>query len=449
MKNKRYEPNKKNGGIVPECQDKRLLGVETECGWCEECRKKKMNGWRFRLQEQMKWGDQRIGLFVTLSYSEEALEELEKEFKTNDAETIGIKSSRRFFERYRKEYKTMCKHWCVMELGHKNTERLHIHGILFVKDTKRAEELRNGKLEKIWGYGNIYIGDRCNEETVNYVGKYLLKVDTGHKGFTPRILCSPGLGKTYIEREWDKHTIKPEGTIEYIQYSNGAKGSMPRYYRRKRWTDEEREFLTIQRLNKNEGYIGGVKYFNFNSVETQKILQEYREFKKAEGDAKGFPRGWERKKYKTRLTSEWENKIKTKYEDEFNASIRTRKWSERKRYSERVPKKERRNTIADIQHIPQNKYAGTNVFPAFQTGFTSNLDTKRFNNNERTHRSRNENKSGNYSRRLRLYRNNTRENDAIIFHKLDEKKNQDAIKLYIMLNKKPFIDTGNGLHCPF
>ena len=41
IKNKKYVANKKNGGIIPEVEDDRVLYVPVGCGNCIECKKKK------------------------------------------------------------------------------------------------------------------------------------------------------------------------------------------------------------------------------------------------------------------------------------------------------------------------------------------------------------------------------------------------------------------------
>lgn len=43
MPNKRYQPNKSNGGIVPQCKDERLKYIKVPCGHCIDCRKEKAN----------------------------------------------------------------------------------------------------------------------------------------------------------------------------------------------------------------------------------------------------------------------------------------------------------------------------------------------------------------------------------------------------------------------
>ena len=41
IKNRRYVPNKKNGGIPPQCPDERLRYITAACGKCMECRQQK------------------------------------------------------------------------------------------------------------------------------------------------------------------------------------------------------------------------------------------------------------------------------------------------------------------------------------------------------------------------------------------------------------------------
>ena len=55
---------------------------------------------------------------------------------------IATLAVRRFLERWRKKYKKSVRHWLVTELGQKNTEHLHLHGIIW---TDKGEEIN-----KIW-----------------------------------------------------------------------------------------------------------------------------------------------------------------------------------------------------------------------------------------------------------------------------------------------------------
>ena len=107
MLNKKYLPTKKNKGNVPKCYDERLKYVAVGCQQCEECRRKKKNEWQVRLQEEIKYNR---GKFVTLTFSEEAINKLEYEFAEEnmgeipDANTVATMAMRKFLERWRAKY---------------------------------------------------------------------------------------------------------------------------------------------------------------------------------------------------------------------------------------------------------------------------------------------------------------------------------------------------------
>ena len=103
VKNPKYKPNKKNGGMPPICKDRRLYYIPTKCGCCIECRKEKQREWRVRLEEELR---SNYGYFITLTISPEAIKELEKHtgliWKLNPNE-IATKALRLFLERARKD----------------------------------------------------------------------------------------------------------------------------------------------------------------------------------------------------------------------------------------------------------------------------------------------------------------------------------------------------------
>ena len=55
-------------------------------------------------------------------------------------------------------------------MGHDNTKRIHLHGIIWT-------ELTEEQFEKEWGYGWIFFGYEVNERTINYIIKYITKRD--------------------------------------------------------------------------------------------------------------------------------------------------------------------------------------------------------------------------------------------------------------------------------
>ena len=183
----------------------------------------------------------RKGIFVTLTFSPEELTKLIKECNDIEGNAVATLAVRRFLERWRKEFKKSVKHWLITELGHNNTERIHIHGIIFTNNVK--------EIVKHWKYGNVTIGKSMfkNEDwqkankltsyasarTVNYIVKYVTKIDSVNKGFEGKIVCSAGLGKNYLSKfDAKQNKFKGKETNENYKLPNGANINLPIYYRR-------------------------------------------------------------------------------------------------------------------------------------------------------------------------------------------------------------------------
>lgn len=253
IKNPKYKPNKKNKGKPPVCKDRRLLYIPTKCGCCIECRKEKQREWRVRLEEELR---SNFGYFTTLTISPEGIKEIEEKSSLKWQENpneIVTKALRLFLERVRKETGKSIKHWCVTELGEKK-DRIHLHGIFFGQ--KSAELIR-----KHWKYGFVFIGGYCNSRSVNYMTKYMLKVDIKHPSFKQIVLASAGIGARYMDRLdylWQKQNYKNINVATYT-FRNGTKMAMPKYYKNKIFTDSEREKMWINNLNRGLLWIYGEK----------------------------------------------------------------------------------------------------------------------------------------------------------------------------------------------
>jgi hypothetical protein len=261
IKNPKYKPNKKNGGVIPAVKDNRVLLVPIGCGKCIECMKQKKLQWQTRLLEEIKTS--KNGRFITLTLSNQSYTSLAEEIEgktgyelDNQIATLAI---RRFLERWRKEYKKSVRHWLITELGHNGTENIHLHGIIW------TEELPN-TIAKIWKYG--YIWPRINnwnnnyisDKTVNYICKYVTKIDLKHKTYKPIILTSPGIGSNYVNTHNAKiNKYKEKDTEQSYVTRDGYKTNLPIYYKNKLYTEEEKEKLWIEKLDKNERYILGRK----------------------------------------------------------------------------------------------------------------------------------------------------------------------------------------------
>lgn len=298
IKNPKYKPNRKNNFTPPICTDGRVSLVPVGCGKCIECRQQKAREWQIRLNEELKVNQH--AYFVTLTFTNEELEKLTNEVNIKECNAIAGIAVRRFLERWRKTHKKSVRHWLITELGHENTERIHLHGILFTPN------LTSDYLDGFWKYGMTYVGTYCNSRTINYIIKYVLKIDTDHKNYEPQIFCSSGLGRNYINNQLSKerHQYKGKDTIEYYTLENGAKLNLPIYYRNHFFTDSQREALWLNLLNKHEMFVLGNKIERIDTPQGEATY--YQVLKKAQetNASMGFgddSKEWKKKEYNVTL----------------------------------------------------------------------------------------------------------------------------------------------------
>lgn len=295
IKNRRYTPNKKNGGVPPVCDDYRKLLVPVGCGKCIECMRQKALQWKIRLYEELKV--QTFAYYVTFTFSPESLQNLMQESELKECNAIAGIAIRRYLERWRKFYKKSQKHWLITELGHNNTERIHLHGIVF-----SDFEITKDTFEKFWKYGNVEIGEYCNLQTINYIAKYITKIDTDHKNYVPQIFCSAGIGKHYTERPIVKqiHTWRDTNTTEFYRFPNGTKCNLPIYYRNKLFTEDMREQLWVNKLDQNKRYVLGVEINDIHTIKGderyQRVLRKAQE-KNIELGFGDSTKEWQKKEY--------------------------------------------------------------------------------------------------------------------------------------------------------
>lgn len=273
IENKKYKPNKKNNYNPPVLEDERVRYVSVGCGNCIECQKQKTREWQVRLNEEIR--EYKNGKFITLTFSNDKIEELLEVVKdislndyaiSNKIATLGV---RRFLERWRKKYKKSVRHWFTTELGDEN-DRLHLHGILFTN-------VENDEIEKIWSYGNIWVGEYVNEKTINYIIKYVGKINENHKNYKPKILASKGIGSGYIKRrDSENNRYKENETKEYYKTRTGIKLALPIYYRNKIYTDDEKERLWIEKIEDKKTWVMGERV----KLNDDKGLKEYEDLLK-------------------------------------------------------------------------------------------------------------------------------------------------------------------------
>lgn len=290
IKNPKYKQNNKNNGYVHQLPDQRIEYTPAPCGKCMECKRQEANKWRIRLMEEIKTTPN--AKFVTLTFSNDSITKLllhnirRTNTNTGAIETIRIldlrgyerdnqiatKAIRLFNERWRKKNKKALRHWLITELGHKGTENIHLHGIIWTTDMKQIEET--------WQYGWIWKGYKkngqlqnyVNNKTINYITKYVTKTDLKHKEYKPKILTSPGIGANYLKTHNAKrNTYNGHQTIETYKTQTGHEMALPTYYRNKLYTDEEREKLWIHKLDQETRYVDKQK------IDISKTDKEYKE----------------------------------------------------------------------------------------------------------------------------------------------------------------------------
>lgn len=202
-------------------------------------------------------------IFATLTFSEESLKKLE--YDEEEPNKAPQKAISLFRKRWWKKHKKPLKHWLITEMGHDNTKRIHLHGLIWT-------ELTEEQFEKEWGYGWIFFGYDIDERTINYIVKYVTKRDEANPEFDGKIFTSKGIGKDYINiNSLDRHRYQDRFTEETYRTNSGIKVALPTYYRQKIWTTQEREALRIIKEEKQ------IKYYNKTPIKVETI-EQYEEY---------------------------------------------------------------------------------------------------------------------------------------------------------------------------
>lgn len=287
-------------------------------------------------------------IFFTGTFTDDRIDYLCKKYglEKQDTNNIATKEVRLFMERLRKANGgKSVKHWIVTEQGHTRTKRIHVHGIFFHKDKKFLLKI----LRENWIAGYKYNGEYVNEKTINYVVKYLTKTDLDNPDFRGKVLASPGLGSNYIN-SWDAKQCKyfprteTAKTREEYRFKTGEKVPLPRYYKEKLFTEEERQLLWIEKMEEGYSFIMGEKIYTKPESDyiTSEGQETYENLKKFYRELcikvhKDNPNDWILKKKKRRLERERAKipKMKEEIEDFHRKVLR----AEAKRAKEREMQK--------------------------------------------------------------------------------------------------------------
>lgn len=309
IKNRKYTATDKNGGLIPDLPiidnsgivpiyDQRITEIEVPCGQCIECRKTKARDWQVRLNEEIK--DWKYKYFVTLTFAPNELEQLHLKTRLTQCNAICEYAVRHMLERWRKTYKKSLKHWLITELGHEGTERIHLHGLFFTNEELIFSEVDEHGLRRwnYWKYGSVYIGEYVNNRTINYISKYITKIDEKNKDFKSKIMASPGIGRRYIDNIYQKPVYKPGKAQDYYRLNTGVKVKLPKYYKNKLYNEDERELIWREFLDKEKISIMGVEHSQ-RSV-PKEVINDIRDINREKNKFLGYgddTQEWRKKEY--------------------------------------------------------------------------------------------------------------------------------------------------------
>jgi hypothetical protein len=207
------------------------------CGKCVLCLKRRQNAWAFRLSEEAKISTS--AAFITLTYEEAPL-------SFNGHPTLDKTHYQKFMKRLRKTIKNSnIKYYACGEYG-SLTERPHYHAIMFNLPQKWL--VQSEHLHTVWGQGHIDISP-CNTATIRYVTKYLMKgrhePKTDCDDRSPQFsLMSKKMGLSHLTPEMVKYYT--ENLISHVTLSGGTLTSLPRYFRDKIFSKEEKKLINAE-----------------------------------------------------------------------------------------------------------------------------------------------------------------------------------------------------------
>lgn len=227
---------------MPECLSPITLRSPIRtvpCGKCPYCLSNKRQDWVFRLRLEHRHSDEAI--FLTLTIADKYLS------WRNGVAQLNKKDLQKFLKRIRQEQKKysekQVRYYAVGEYGTK-TRRPHYHLLLFNLSPKVD-------IQKFWYQGHIHTGS-VNDASIAYCTKYVVQYkDQAQKQINPPFAVMskrPAIGSQYITtatKAWHK-----ENQFFHV-IDQGQKMNMPRYYRKKIFTDRELKLNQIRQIRES------------------------------------------------------------------------------------------------------------------------------------------------------------------------------------------------------
>lgn len=228
--------------------------IRTNCGQCVECYTTRANSWAYRCYSHYLNADNCY--FLTLTLDNDNLTEA-----PDKQEIQKFHKKLRSFFSYHYNYKKKIKYFLVSEYGY-NTERLHYHALYYnLPYTAGVPYIQiANEIARVWGKGIVYVKP-FQFEQIYYCIKYLHK----DKELGNIRMSSTNLGS--ISDEF-KNYLNSTTNFEKIKVKIGKKQiPLPRYFRKKYMTDEQKEQFADYFMQKNENEakrcVSKIKLYNF------------------------------------------------------------------------------------------------------------------------------------------------------------------------------------------
>lgn len=225
--------------------------IQVPCGRCVDCINKRSAMWAFRLTQQEKIS--KTAAFITFTYDNENLPISPNGFptlKTTDYQAYIKRQRTRISREFGAEFwkENAIKYYMVGEYG-ANTERPHYHAIMF--NLPDFYVRNDHRIKEIWQKGNVQV-DNVSPKSIRYVTGYLQKQlywdNKGDRDDRQREFSrmSKAIGLNYLTEQRVKSM--QERMNPYLVLEDGKKQALPRYYKNKVFTEEQREVLAAQAM---------------------------------------------------------------------------------------------------------------------------------------------------------------------------------------------------------
>lgn len=242
------------------------------CGKCPECLRDRQNAWIFRLQQEQKVSN--TAAFITLTYADAP-----KSFNGHD--TLHSKHLTNFWKKLRKannSSKTI-RYYAVGEYGTKYL-RPHYHAIVFNINQKILQH--NEKLSQIWGHGHVDIAKSeggSQRYTLGYIMSGTWQPTQDDDDRQPQFQRqSKNLGINYLTPQIKNYYRSNK--LPCITQKGGQLLKMPRYYKEKIFTKDERQKMAAEWQQHNQSTWEQFASHDFD-MEIQQKLNKYRKHEKS------------------------------------------------------------------------------------------------------------------------------------------------------------------------